>query len=129
MPDYSDIPQALPPPEHIQPFIDLALRVMEPEFKDRALPDRLHHYTNSAGLLGITEHHTLRFTDVNYLNDGSERSWGLGVISQAIWTFMEDKDDKARAFAEEVYDKLKELSSGLRAAVFCMCAEENLLNQ
>lgn len=129
MPEYSDTAVSVSSPDYIQPFVNLALRVMEPEFKDKSIPDRLHHYTNAAGLIGITEHHTLRFTDVNYLNDGSERSWGLGVINEALWSFMASKDDKERAFADEVYEKLKELSSGLRAAVFCMCAEENLLNQ
>ena len=47
-------------------------------------PDTLWHYTDLAGLHGIITSGALRFGDSRFLNDRTERAYGLGVLKDAL---------------------------------------------
>ena len=49
-----------------------------------AVPDVLWHYTDAAGLQGILESGVLRLTDVRFLNDRSERTYGFTTARSIV---------------------------------------------
>jgi len=50
----------------------------------RTEPERVYHYTNAAGLLGIVRGKCLWASDVWYMNDAREALYGLDVIERAL---------------------------------------------
>lgn len=60
----------------------------------RPPPDRLYHYTSSAGLLGILANRSIWATDVAYLNDSSELEFGLRDLLKRIETIT--RSDRSR---------------------------------
>jgi Protein of unknown function (DUF2971) len=49
-------------------------------------PDRLHHYTNQAGLLGLFNTGELWATKIPYMNDATEFEYSLGLARNALLT-------------------------------------------
>jgi hypothetical protein len=47
-------------------------------------PDLLWHYTDAAGLFGMITSGLLRFTDVRFLNDRTERTHGVNVVLESL---------------------------------------------
>jgi hypothetical protein len=100
------------------------------EYQPKDFPSRLYHYTSTAGLLGILESHSLWFTDTKFLNDGSEIMWGVRIVKDvalALSGTLSDPRDKE--LVDRVIQRLEAISMPNRAAVFCLCEGENLLNQ
>jgi Protein of unknown function (DUF2971) len=52
--------------------------------KDENEPDLLWHYTDAAGLLGIVSSGRLRFGDVRFLNDRTERVYGWRIVEEVL---------------------------------------------
>jgi hypothetical protein len=46
--------------------------------------DRIYHYTNSEGFIGIIDNDEIWFTHINYFNDFSEASYFRSVIDEAL---------------------------------------------
>jgi len=103
--------------------------VLLPEIERHNIPPVLYHYTDAKGLLGIVGNHSLWFTDVHYLNDMSERRWGLEVIRSQLSAYADKMSDVEKDMISRVFQELEVNSLLTRAAVFCMCEKDNLLNQ
>ena len=53
-------------------------------FPQGTKPKRIFHYTSIHGLQGILEKRTLRFTNINYLNDKDEITAGIEGLAKSI---------------------------------------------
>jgi hypothetical protein len=93
-------------------------------------PERLYHYTSSTAFLSIVKENALWFSDFRYMNDLSELRYGVDLFRAALAERIENEND----------DFLKILLLGARQQfeyalvytdvfIFCMCEENNLLNQ
>src|SRR5205085_12081442 len=54
------------------------------ETLEDAGPAALWHYTDVHGLMGIIESSRLRFGDAHFLNDRTERTYGLTVLKRVL---------------------------------------------
>ena len=93
-------------------------------------PERLYHYTSSAALLNIISSDELWFTDFRYLNDLSEMRYGVDLFKAEVRRQIETESDtsvsKMLAQLDEQFDNALIY---IDVFVFCMCEENNLLNQ
>lgn len=93
-------------------------------------PESLFHYTSSAAFLSIIKNGELWFSDYRYMNDLSELNYGIELFKRILSERSDaesDNDDSHILFVA-----LKELESAAPQTdmfVFCMCEENNLLNQ
>jgi Protein of unknown function (DUF2971) len=72
----------------------------------------------------------LRFTDFRYLNDLSELRHGVGLFTEQLYRRAErEADKKLAALLSKVPARFEEALVYTDMYVFCMCAENNLLNQ
>jgi hypothetical protein len=55
--------------------------------------DTLWHYTNSEGFYGIITSHKLRLADARFLNDRTERTYGIGVLLAALDLVLKAQPD------------------------------------
>jgi len=93
-------------------------------------PERLFHYTSSTALLGILTSGELWFTDFRYLNDLSELKYGVDLfINELLVAYDRETDDQARRLVSAVRLHFSDALLQTDQFVFCMCAENNLLNQ
>jgi hypothetical protein len=91
--------------------------------------DKLFHYTNADGLLGILRSRVFWGTDITHLNDSSELEYGIELVRRQL-------DEAARRRAQgkvaALLDAVRENfhSFGwLTAFVSCFCQEGDLLSQ
>lgn len=105
----------------------------------------VYHYTSPEAFLSIIRSHTLRFTDIHYLNDKSEGIY----FTKLLLDFMDEYHDKYPLFNEVVnkllsgndYEKIRELDTTAvnyspvlgqpykeRLFVFCACKDPDSLN-
>lgn len=94
------------------------------------LPDRLFHYTNSAGMRGILESNRLWATNYRFLNDKSEIAHGVTILEQLV----KDRLDKVdHAIIEELLSRLLRTANAFEGIfdcfVSCFCERNDLLNQ
>jgi len=93
-------------------------------------PERLYHYTSSNAFLNIIESGELWFTDYRYLNDLSELKYGVDLFNTEITLREERENDTAlRTILSGVRKQFEAARVYTDLFVFCMCAENNLLNQ
>lgn len=69
----------------------------------------LYHFTDAAGLKGIVQSGSLWFSDVRYLNDMSEVSHGVGVVSEIVKKKIKRSSNigQIQQMLEQVVDYLK----------------------
>jgi hypothetical protein len=93
-------------------------------------PERLYHYTTSAAFLSIISSDELWFTDFRYLNDLSEMRYGVDLFKAEVNRQIERESDtsasKLLAHLDQQFDRALVYTD---VFVFCMCEENNLLNQ
>jgi len=63
---------------------------------DDRRPDLLYHYTTTQGLIGILDSDCLWATEVRFLNDVSEASYGREVVLEALRAAIKAEQDKGR---------------------------------
>lgn len=90
----------------------------------------IHHYTTAQGLLGIVNEEKMWFTDILYLNDASEVSYGLEVCRDAavaILTELGANQWQIQAIVGNMNSEPPE--HGLNTYVACFCGKHDLLSQ
>ena len=93
-------------------------------------PERLYHYTSSAAFLNIITSDELWFSDFRYLNDLSELRYGVDIFKAEV---QRRRIQETSAMPSVMLLKLEEQFDAALiytdVFVFCMCEENNLLNQ
>jgi hypothetical protein len=110
-------------------FAGMANAVLDEFYPNPIPPVELYHYTTSEGLKGIIETNSLRCGEAAYMNDGSEIVYAHGVVRNVLEEFMRDKSDEDRNRANKIWNILQEQAGYFRPVIFCLCQEDNLLNQ
>ena len=94
-------------------------------------PERIYHYTDAGGLLGIVEKKCLRASDVWFMNDAREATYGLKVIKRVL-----KAREPAPGTESEVYSKTAGLIAGLedpddvvRSYIACLSKKGDQLSQ
>jgi hypothetical protein len=93
-------------------------------------PESLFHYTSSTAFLNIIKSGELWFSDFRYMNDLSELNYGVELFKRILTERSDSEKDNDDSHI--LFVTLKELESAAPATdmfVFCMCEENNLLNQ
>lgn len=94
---------------------------------DQSTPDKLWHYTTSAGLIGIIENQNLRFSDVMFMNDRSEFFYGIEAVLHNLELIRKETGH------DEVIDGIlkyyRNIQTNIRLLSFSLCDGVNLLNQ
>lgn len=94
------------------------------------LPEKLYHYTSSEAFLSIVQNNTLWFTDFRYMNDLSELRYGVDLVRAALRKrFDGPKDQDILRIEPWALEQLEQALVYTEVFVFCMCEEDNLLNQ
>lgn len=92
-------------------------------------PETLFHYTSSSAFLNIIQSGELWFSDFRYMNDLSELNYGVQLLTRRL----KERAETARGDDAMVLSvTLNQLEQEVRATdifVFCMCEQNNLLNQ
>lgn len=91
-------------------------------------PETLYHYTTQQGLIGVLTNHVVWATDIRYLNDSSEYSYGETVIERIISRRRRGAKGDLRKFYEDS-DAAKGLYSQTRFFVTSLTENGNLLSQ
>ena len=115
------------PPESNK-FSKLANRVVQ-EISPDMYCDSYFHYTSAAGLQGIIESNSLYFADSLFVNDESERRWGIEVLEEVVGGLKTTMSERPKHFLEDMVRAQLEVSEDFRSVIFCMSLEGNLLNQ
>lgn len=94
------------------------------------IPDRLFHYTTSAGMRGIFDSNRLWATNYRFLNDKNEVTYGFTILEQAIKDRLHAADDP---IIIEVLSRILRTANAfdgmLDCYVACFCEHNDLLNQ
>jgi hypothetical protein len=118
--------------QNIQIQIDLGNLVTEriDHLRHKKLPETLFHYTSSQAFLSIIQSNSLWFSDFRYMNDLSELEYGINLVRSTIRKRFDGETDlqvgRLLPFAME---QLEQARTYTDVFVFCMCEENNLLNQ
>lgn len=111
-------------------FTGLADTVASKHVDPAAIPNSLFHYTDGNGLMGILGREaSIRFSDVLFVNDGSEIFYGIQLFDSVLEDFLQGKSDRDKRFAHKVSEVIREHWKSHRAVIFCLSEENNLLNQ
>ena len=114
--------------DQAHPFFGASRQAVSPYIPDK-LPGELYHYPSAAGLIGILSSHSLWFTDAAFLNDSSETFWGVNLIADVANTFARTLAPEDQILVDRVIERLRLIAFPNRGAIFCLCEEQNLLNQ
>lgn len=94
------------------------------------VPDRLFHYTTSAGLLGMLRSNRLWATNYRFLNDKSEITYGVTLLEKVVGTLLSKADDPV---ITEVLSRILRTANAfegmLDCYVSCFCERNDLLHQ
>ena len=100
------------------------------EFRGRpAVPQYLYHYTSAAGFMGIMGNDSIWYSDAAYMNDGSEIMHGFKILRIVLDEYMREKSDEEKEIAQELLRRLEAQAFFYRQVIFCLCEQDNLLNQ
>jgi hypothetical protein len=98
--------------------------------RQKKIPETLFHYTSSAAFLSIVQNDTLWFSDFRYMNDLSELEYGVNLVRAALHKRLDGATNpdvvRVMPFA---FEQLARAMTYTDVFVFCMCEENNLLNQ
>lgn len=100
-----------------------------------ALPNILHHYTNSDGLLGIFRESAFWATKIHYLNDSSELVEPFNTAKEYLTNLknvkysksVEDLNEEKEIIESMLYEI--EVNEGLNIFVASFCMDGDLLSQ
>ncbi|UWZ84556.1 DUF2971 domain-containing protein [Occallatibacter riparius] len=89
---------------------------------------KLYHYTNLEGLLGILSKNDLWLTHAQYCNDEQELTHGLQLTRKVIEEQAQGADPKRKSYLEELLSLLTEPKLD-PVYVCCFCERDDLLSQ
>jgi hypothetical protein len=95
----------------------------------------LYHYCSAATLNAIATNKTLRFTDINMLNDATESRWAYSIFEEAATRLITRKEvpDTAPHIEKDFFDKVDEIVSPIQLIAHpflaCFSLEPDLLGQ
>lgn len=95
----------------------------------------MYHYCSPQTFLTILRNKTIRFSDINMLNDAEEAKWGYRVFIEAANRILkrEDLPNEIPTVPEEFVDKIDEIWSGfqirLLSFVSCFSTDGDSLSQ
>jgi hypothetical protein len=93
-------------------------------------PESLYHYTSSAALLNILSTDQLWFSDFRYLNDLSEQRYGVDLFKAEVnRRYGEESKSMPSLLLSKLGEQFDAALVYTDVFVFCMCEENNLLNQ
>ncbi|NEJ95262.1 DUF2971 domain-containing protein [Rhizobium leguminosarum] len=121
--------QALPPSGISDAFSGLADQSVGEIYKGLEIPRTLFHYTSAQGLIGILGEHKIWFSDATFMNDGSETTWGINLVTVAIDQLIADKPAEEKDAGEALKIEVGRAMEALQPVIFCMSSRNNLLNQ
>ena len=84
---------------------------------DRQPPERLYHYTTTAGLLGIIQHREIWATHTQYLNDLLEFRHAVDIVREELDHMRESGADGART---HIIERLQENTRDIERANVCV---------
>jgi hypothetical protein len=95
------------------------------------MPERLFHYTNADGLLGILSSRKFWATHMKYLNDSSELSYGSALVADRIANLAKQYESvpQWKAFLDLAHMNRNAFEGFLEAYAICFCTEGDLLSQ
>jgi hypothetical protein len=93
-----------------------------------ATAQTIYHYTGLTGLMGIIQHKKLWATDVRYLNDTSESTYGDATLSALLEEEVSTRSESP-AVRRSFLDNWRDFPKDKRIFVACFCAEDDLLSQ
>src|SRR5262249_11724987 len=124
------------------------LSLVSPTFAEhlqQPIPEFLYHYTSQEGLLGIIDSSSLWATNIGYMNDATEFTLDLKLITQQIVHAIPKLKADVNFFTErlplqaEQADikaqratllwKLANNKEGTSMCVACFCEDDDLLSQ
>jgi len=95
-------------------------------------PDRIYHYTDAAGLLGIIQTKTIWATDLAFLNDSREFVHAVGLVSRLVEELVRKtpaEEMQVRLASMALADATENVRMSLRVNVACYCSAADLLSQ
>lgn len=98
-------------------------------------PERLWHYTDAGGLIGIVRDDVLWASNARFLNDSQEVSYGISTVMETLQQFDAKQFSKStQAFLARLADPSQEIVSdflerSLEVFVTCFCSSGDLLSQ
>lgn len=130
-PDSNDgLEEQAPPPSAISDaFEGLSEKIIVTIYDGIEIPKSLFHYTSSHGLMGILGDHKIWFSDGTFMNDGSETTWGINLVIEAIDELLSGKPADERDAGDALKLEVGRAMEALQPVIFCMSARNNLLNQ
>ncbi len=91
-------------------------------------PGQVFHYTSSHGLRGILASHQLWATDIAYMNDATEMTYGLALVARELEQAMTDATDlEKELFRRSDVSESTVIRRG--DFVTCFCTAGDLLSQ
>lgn len=96
----------------------------------RQPPDRLYHYTNTNGLMGILTSSRLWATHFRYLNDSSEIDYGFSLFSKIVEErLIATENPIVSEFLSRTIRTANAFDGMFEAYIACFCESGDLLNQ
>ena len=85
-------------------------------------PERIYHYTDAGGLLGIVKNKCLWASDVWFMNDAREALYGVDVIERALnlLTPMQGAESEVHRRAMDFTANAREQEDALRSYIACL---------
>ena len=91
-------------------------------------PKVLYHYTSQEGLIGVVTNHVLWATDIRYLNDSSEYTYGEDIVKRVISRRKKGARGDLKKLFED-FDAAESMFSETRYFVTSLTENGNLLSQ
>jgi hypothetical protein len=91
-------------------------------------PESLYHYTSQQGLIGVVTKHVLWATDIRYLNDSSEYSYGEEIVKKVVSRRRKGARGDLKKFYED-FDAVEDMFSQTRFFITSLTENGNLLSQ
>jgi len=94
-------------------------------------PKRIYHYTDAAGLLGIVQHRALWATDVWFMNDSVEATYGWARIEQFLRSraAQSSNERKVADAAADILRDLRDRGGNLQSFIACLSKNGDQLSQ
>ncbi|BDA78569.1 hypothetical protein LPTSP3_g14990 [Leptospira kobayashii] len=94
------------------------------------LPDKIYHYTDLTGFLGITKGKELWASNASYLNDSKEIVHGLNLIKECILTYKNSHHDKDfKDLVGELTESILSITGESKNYIVSFCEDGDLLSQ
>jgi len=94
--------------------------------RSRNVPPEFYHYTSAQGLIGIIRSYNMWATDVRYLNDEDEITYGQRLLDYLLATYQPPASWLAHELLTSIPRSLSQLFDLMEIYVTCMCTRLDL---